>query len=353
MPPLKQKRSRKSTSLISSDPEAPTKSEWDKMPPFKTFKVEDEDGEEHPFSLGNDAMVLPQHFEPGSRIKPHEYWVAKIKDIRSRGDEVWVMVQWYYSGQDAASLIRTFDPKTCGKYERMYSDQQDLISSLAFESVVVVNNFRESKIDSFISRTQFFTRFNLEHKRRAILPKVGDGTCICDAPYKPDDFSGLMHFCPRPSCRQAYHQICLVRAESKETARGRKHRLLLCSPDTDKEFSLEALIKERVSTPAKKRRSSGGKRAISATSPTSVLASLPAKLVELAMQPMVRGAAFPEGGVTGNISYVAHARRLVYSGMTDTDPIPDDWEDEVNQHATIVTMEDIPPLVCPKCKSAI
>jgi len=115
--------------------------------------------------------------------------------------------------------------------------------------------------------------------------------CLCNRPYNPMDRTpgGLMHFCPRPACRRAYHTRCLgssressavkvgvvngeagkdvprksarkhaspvkkakakvsVKAEVDKTTAGltpRALRLLACSPDTDEDVDLAGLILE-------------------------------------------------------------------------------------------------------------
>ena len=232
--------------------------------------------------------------------------------------------------------------------------------------------------------------------------------------------SKLMHFCPRPSCRTAYHENCLLSIKSQDpnpvtgssssqkfpAKSARKHasaihvkrrlaavngnatsspsqsralRLLACSPDTDDEIDLQSLIPitviqdsdTEIEPPKKKRR---GRPKNIPSSPTEtilqqprtltqVLSTLPPDLLQVAQQPLVRGGAFAIGGVAGNIGAVTRARRIVYQ-VLEGGEVPDNWEEmlfgedgDANVGNAIVKLIGgktvIPPLLCPKCNSAI
>ena len=237
------------------------------------------------------------------------------------------------------------------------------------------------------------------------------------------DPSKLMHFCPRPSCRIAYHENCLLNIKSQDpdpvagpsrrklpAKSARKHasaihvkrrstavngndtssqsqsrdlRLLACSPDTDDEVNLESLIPmtiihkdvhhesdAEIEPPKKKRR---GRPKNIPSSPTEVvlqqprtltqvLSTLPPELLQVAQQPLVRGGAFAVGGVAGNVGAVTRARRIVYQ-ILEGGEAPDDWEEilfgedgDANFGNAIVKLiggKTVPPLLCPKCNSAI
>ena len=234
------------------------------------------------------------------------------------------------------------------------------------------------------------------------------------------DPSRLMHFCPRPSCRTAYHENCLLSIKSQDAnsnvgrssprkspaKSARKHasaihvkrrlpavngnaatnpsqtralRLLACSPDTDDEIDLQSLIPitiihesdTEIEPPKKKRR---GRPKNIPSSPTvtvlqqprtvtQVLSTLPPDLLRIAQQPLVRGGAFSSGGVAGNIGAVTRARRIVYQ-ILEGGEVPDDWDEmlfgedgDSNVGNAIVKLIGgktvMPPLLCPKCKSAI
>ena len=88
------------------------------------------------------------------------------------------------------------------------------------------------------------------------------------------------------------------------------------------------------------------------------LDSLPNELVQVAEQPIVRGAAFKSGGVTGNISYVVQARRMIYEVLRGSS-IPDDWAASVDLKKSIVDIQmgakkkRMPAFLCPECNSVI
>ena len=208
-------------------------------------------------------------------------------------------------------------------------------------------------------------------------PKPGINTCICSLPYKPDDPKSLMHFCPRPSCKKAYHQKCLIKGKHKdiESISTRPLRLLACSPDTNTPLTLDDLIPSR-EPPKKKRRGRPPKAKINAPShpleeekdgaAESILLSLPPLLVQYAEQPMVRGAAFKAGSVAGNITAVSVARRLVHAALGGT-PVPENWKEMVfgvedaqagPNPSPVVRItgggkQVIPALICPQCRSCI
>jgi hypothetical protein len=176
-----------------------------------------------------------------------------------------------------------------------------------------------------------------------------------------------MHFCPTPGCRRAYHRQCLL----KTPAPGDLPSTLLLATSP---FDGKGLDSD-LGGPLRKRRRSG--RLSSQTTVVSeeerlrslaeALADLPKELVEVAQQPMVRGAAFYEGGVSGNIGFVTRARELVYDFL-ESGTVPEDWESAVFEplkpgvpsgaiRNAIVRIKglktELPRFACPKCHSAI
>lgn len=258
-----------------------------------------------------------------------------------------------------------------------------------------------------MSSQGFFFTDHLE-----IQPKPNSTGCSCGKAYNPNDMDPtmIMHFCPRPSCRRAFHQKCLVNMKSKEslnrtvtvtdpidsdsqnqtsrksrksTKQGslkqinpattpRNLRLLAASPDTDDVVDLDSLIpltitsdSERPKKRAKTRQSNSSAHEAVVEQPKSLseaLSNMPADLVRVAQQPLVRGGAFTHGDITGNLCFVARARKLVYS-ILEGEEVPDDWisqvfqEENTSLHNAIVVLKNatkaLPPVVCPNCKSAI
>lgn len=160
-----------------------------------------------------------------------------------------------------------------------------------------------------------------------------------------------MHFCPRPSCRKAYHRSCLLREKYKDqsAAGARPLRLLAVSPDDDQDFM--------ISTPTQSRRKTRGKsdsvQSLELT--TKMLSALPHDLVRVAQQPIIKGARFQPGGVVGNVTDVIRARRVVYAALQGT-PVPADWKERINVDRAVVKLKGhnrLMAFVCPNCDGAI
>ncbi|KAL0946245.1 hypothetical protein HGRIS_012502 [Hohenbuehelia grisea] len=81
------------------------------------------------------------------------------------------------------------------------------------------------------------------------------------------------------------------------------------------------------------------------------LKDLPKKLVEVAKQPIVKGAGLGPGYLVGNIRSVVTARRAVYARIQGL-PVPDDWE-AVIKVDRLVKKTTFPLFLCPFCASAI
>ena len=242
-------------------------------------------------------------------------------------------------------------------------------------AVIPVKKLIENDIDQpFIDNEVFYQRYTFEYKARLIdvsslpskgnptyssvflQPKPGTDTCVCDTPYSPDDpsRSALMHFCPRPSCRRFYHQRC-IGPQIKDTAEHHLH-LLASSPDSDETLVLEDLVQSS-EPPKKKRRGRPSNSKAQNPPPRSVeevLQTVPSDLLLIAQQPIVRGGSFYAGGVSGNVSAVVYARRIVYDALRGT-VVPEGWEAELNVQKSVYTRktEKAPAFLCPKCEGAI
>jgi hypothetical protein len=85
------------------------------------------------------------------------------------------------------------------------------------------------------------------------------------------------------------------------------------------------------------------------------LGTLPDHLVRVAEQPIVRGAAFVSGGVSGNVASVVLARRMIYEALQGS-TVPDDWDKSINVTRSTVRLRSgirKVALLCPKCNSLI
>ncbi|KAF8909646.1 hypothetical protein CPB84DRAFT_1765103 [Gymnopilus junonius] len=205
-----------------------SKEQFAKMKSYGTFVVSDPDTGEaaYKFKRGDIAAILPHGRDPGEELDLSNYWVGVIKDIRALildddMNTVWAKVNWYYSGQDVKNAIKSFDQSAIGNYERIQAEHEDIVGSESFESVLNLIKFNEHDPEqAFIPRDHFYYRYSFELRARTVKPKPGSSGCTCLKPYDPNDLnpSRAMHFCPRPSCRKAYHQDCLLDAKSIETS---------------------------------------------------------------------------------------------------------------------------------------
>ncbi|KAG1789180.1 uncharacterized protein HD556DRAFT_1399622 [Suillus plorans] len=321
----------------------PADSEWKTMPDFASFIVADEEGNQHRFSIGETAFILPEGVLPDKLHHPTAYWIGRIKEIRARNDEdVWVLVQWYWSPQEVNSVIKSFDVSGCGQYERIMSDYYDYVSTASFCDHAAVMRYDERSIDQEVfDSDDFFCRFDLEYRARKILPNITRTACCCGVSYNPDR-DPVMHFCPRPTCCAAYHQECLQRPTQRLDAAARARKFIESWPDTDEQLSIEDLVGSR---PCRKRRK-GPESSIS-----DPLEELPEELVKAAQQQIVKGV--QAGGVVGNVKAVVAARQLIYRSLLDGS-LPTDWKDKVDIEAAIPPKRKSSPVfVCPQCQSLI
>ena len=153
---------------------------------------------------------------------------------------------------------------------------------------------------------------------------------------------------------------------------SRRLRLLSSSPDSDLPIDFESLPSSE--PPQKRKRgrpstASSSSRSTHRKTTEELLGQLPQKLLRVAEQPIVRGAAFLQGGVSGNVRVVVNARRMVYEAIEGGRGVKDGWEEEVGiqepgeEERTVVTIEMttrkrgnsglLQPWLCPKCRGPI
>jgi hypothetical protein len=145
-----------------------------------------------------------------------------------------------------------------------------------------------------------------------------------------------MNFCPRPACRRSYHRTCLVKARYVDNdTETRDHRLLTSSPDTDDIFELSSLSDDRSMTPPPL---------------DELLSTLPADLVKVAQQPIIKG--INSGGVVGNVKSVVTARKMIYEALKTDSSIPFNWADDLETIPASLT-RNLPALLCPKCHGPV
>ncbi|KAJ7171792.1 hypothetical protein C8R43DRAFT_979432 [Mycena crocata] len=388
--PHRTKRKRNSKAAASthndrtgSDPASPTYCQWEQMTQYGAFVVRDALDRDVRFKLGDTAAILPGGTPPGTEIPEHEYWIGKIIAIRERGvpvkskknlkkkkgviesqqatrPDVWVKVKWFYSPVEVAGKIENFSSNHCSIFERIYSDHSEVFKLINDLAPVSVKRFREDDADQEpIYDEEFFARYFLQASSKPaqlysyFLQTSGThlsnpSGCICKTPYDVENHHSLcnMYMCPRPRCRRFYHTACLLEY-GYWTPMDHPLIRLRSSPDTD----------TIVSGPSPRKGSSLGCR-----TPTRAV-SLPDNLIRLAAQPIVRGAALPALGITGNCHDVVRARRFVYAALLKSVPVPPDWDAEIDFDAAIVD-EVLPVLeaeetgealvfMCPGCGGPI
>jgi len=217
----------------------------------------------------------------------------------------------------------------------------------------------------YISRQEFYCRYNFEFLARQLTPKQSEEVCpTCEVPYSPDDSNpdSLMHFCPRPSCRTFYHQRCLEPSGGRNRSTQSLQRIMAW-PDIDESISIAELA-SRLSSPLTRRRRKWNTDGQTITSDEAsgitleFLGTLPGDLVRVAEQPIVRGAAFGPGGISGNMASVVQARRVIYQTLQGSS-LPDDWDSSINIMRSVVNLKMgskkkvVPALLCPRCESSI
>ncbi|KAG7442874.1 uncharacterized protein BT62DRAFT_1078972 [Guyanagaster necrorhizus] len=341
------KSSRAAERQLGGDPDAPSKAQFMSWSKFARFVMPDVGGVDHEIKVNDDVLVWPQGRLINETLKMDDYWVAKVRDIRSseeQHEDVWVRVQWYYSPRDVADVIKYFNAELCGQHERIFSDHYDYIHSTTIDGLATIKGYSDIDMEQdVIEKDSYWCRYTFEREARTLEPKPTK-SCICHHPYDPDDDTVVMHFCPRPGCRKAYHQSCLVKEKFKEpVSLDRPLRLLLSSPDSDEPFVVPV------------KQSTRSKRAAAKRTIEELLTELPNELVRVAKQPIVKGAKYPLGGIVGNVTWVVTARRLVYDALSGFG-VPDDWKGSIDCSKAIVKFKDnnvIPAVICPQCEGPI
>ena len=154
----------------------------------------------------------------------------------------------------------------------------------------------------------------------------------------------IHHFCPRPGCRNSYHQACLIKDGYLEETRA--HRVLETWPNVDRTTSVEEVC--GTYPPRKRQRIN---HLASKESEQDPLAGFPPLLVAAAEQQIVKGT--QGGGIVGNIAVVSAARQLIFKTLSEGGVIPDDWETTVDVSAAFPEIDDLPNCICPNCYSPI
>ncbi|KAI1792725.1 hypothetical protein LXA43DRAFT_918496 [Ganoderma leucocontextum] len=244
------------------------------------------------FKTGDD-VILNSNFDNTDDI-----WLGQISQIRTTRDKTktLVKVRWYWSRNDVAGLIKSFNWTKCSPYERILSDDYDYVSPYAFQGT--------SKCAS-----------NLADKFQDLTPH-----------FRPSEPPDTMHFCPSLNCRKWYHSNCLAVMQHIDTTSHpstRRIRLLANDPDSEAPFVMFGHFSEpesREIVPDSTEQMSIYDALELWTRKRSILAHLPPSLLAIAQSPIVRSAGAPGGWAIGNVADVVLARRFVYAAVEHGGP---------------------------------
>ncbi|KLO18988.1 hypothetical protein SCHPADRAFT_924828 [Schizopora paradoxa] len=311
----------------------PTKRDYQRMHPYSSFAVKDDDDEAHFFRVGNNALIVPEGCNPEDRLELHKHWVGKILEIRARDkdpSEVWVRVQWYWAASQISSKLKGKLP--LGRMELLHSKSEDFVHSTCFQGLADVVSFDEDSVtQQYIDGETFYWRFEYDPAKERISPKTKlKASCLCKLPYNPDD-DDIMHFCI--SCQKSYHESCLDKHGSIENESRN-------SDDLPRDIRFERILGVRYP-----------KQLTSFSE--SDYSSLPQDLLRLARSPIVRGG--PEHGVAGNVFPIVQARIYIHDALLEHKPIPDNWKDEVSANLSVVQawIAEDNDYLCPNCHEVI
>ena len=199
-----------------------------------------------------------------------------------------------------------------------------------------------------------------------------------------------MHFCPRDTCKTAWHRGCLLthRIRKRPTCTDRSLSLLCsiptefledsASPTTSPPSLLSLLSKP---APPKSQAGTRKRKRASEVNAASLFEDLPPDLVELASQPIVKPTFQPSGvyeepprtrkgkrkapeesenvinDVAGNITVVLKARVLINDVIRGITILPRDWRKKIGLDDNIIPSIIVdggengscPQLLCPTC----
>ncbi|KAH7912870.1 hypothetical protein BJ138DRAFT_1124884 [Hygrophoropsis aurantiaca] len=339
----------------------PTKEEWNTLEEFGRCVVTDE--EEVEYKIGDVVFILPEGKVPGTDVPAEEYWLGKIKGIRGRREldasQIWVHIQWYWSGKEVSSVIKSFPWKTCSNFERIFSDYHDYVPTQCLSGIATIKQYDErDTTQDHLDDDDFFTRYTFEYKARKISPKPASCIGLCGKPYNLKEVP-IMHFCPRPTCKRAYHRACLRERFCDPDEQDIGRRLMENWPNTHRHRTIEDIISESSDQPPSKRRKGNSTFTTRRISASNALDEFPNELIKVAQQPIIKGTGVP-GGIVGNIKAVTIARGIIYDVLAHGGAIPDDWRSQMGldldgSTSSAQGIKSFPNkcFVCPECGSRI
>ncbi|VDB87120.1 unnamed protein product [Peniophora sp. CBMAI 1063] len=272
------------------------------------------------FKPGDYARFYNVTLEGRDDVLDSEYWVGKIKEIRSAdsGSSAWVHVQWLWAPEEVQALNAEIDVSHMGEWERILCDNafksETVVHTDTIEGPTEVYFFDEHvmripDIDAFYVRSIF----NYGKKTLTHFNKESDCSCVqCGQGYNPDrSYETPLRYCA--TCRVWCHTGC---------RKGESKRLIESSEFTNGQHYAKGLLLSGPAGdpvrpgPRSKKARNVAERAINVnlkTLSTRVPKRLLNTLVSLAETRIVRPL---PGNIVGNKAYVLRAREWVREART-------------------------------------
>lgn len=177
------------------------------------------------------------------------------------------------------------------------------------------------------------------------LQKTSPPCSICKRAYNPN--TDIIHFCPRITCLQGWHDHCLERNNWYiKTLENFEQRI----ESMGGEFNIDMQADQ----------SSSRKRARlnRESHNTNPYERIPKELLDIARQPIIRGRSM---GVVGNVCSVTRARKLLRAAMRDGQQVPEDWKSSLGVIYSVADLKAVNTFqakkalayACPKCGEPI
>lgn len=332
------------------DPETlPTEEEWNSMRRYGSFITHDDVGKQYTFQVNDIIYVLPSDRSPEDPIADIDLWVAQIKSIRARNPrDVWIRAKWFYHPKELPNKLRHRYKHTFAKMERLSSNKADFISTSTCCGHASIIYFDEQNLDQVhISGSTLFYRYDYDWTKPKYgqIKKTSPPCSICKRAYNPN--TDIIHFCPRTTCLQGWHDHCLERNNWYiKTLENFEQRI----ESMGGEFNIDMQVDQ--SSSRKRARLNRESR------DGNPYERIPKELLDIARQPIIRGRSM---GVVGNICSVTRARKLLRAAMRDGEQVPEDWKDSLGVIYSVADLKAVNTFqakkvlayACPKCGEPI
>ncbi|KAF8581058.1 hypothetical protein K439DRAFT_255742 [Ramaria rubella] len=274
--------------------------------------VEETQPSPHETPIEYDPNALPTA-EAWKKMKGYGSFITQIKSIRAYDSEnVWIRAKWFYHPTELPKKMQGATRlKEFGKYERINSNQADFISTDSCCGPAKMTEYDEQNVEQEdIEPESFYCRSEYDWHTKTIK-RPSPPCSICNKVYNPD--TDIMHFCPRTGCLRAWHASCLANAN-----------WFFKSPVNflQRMESLETSSLPSEPSPKKKVRIKKTQAAQAIEALADSYAQIPADLLAIARQPIVRGRSL---GIVGNVRSVVRARKMLQNALKGAESIPEDW----------------------------